>query len=182
MSSADMSRTHFASQAIELSKLLALRFSDDQFGTAPPRRVDVTTPDGPSTDGGRKARQSIVLRPSHGPGDAIICGYIDPARRTAELKTFVVLEREHQARYRTPADISRGEYDRFINQARSFLDDQGIETHLSTVPHVPENPARTKTAHVVVAHTSNWDRITFLILGLALGYGAAFAIHVLRLF
>jgi len=139
-SSPDMSRTFHANQAIQISELLTIRFARDAFGTAPQRKVAVSQPDGPSTDGGRKARQAILLSAEDGTG-ALMCGFIDVAQHKAEVRNYSALSQEFQARHRRPIDISRGEYDRFLQDAREFLSMQGMHVHVAHAPHLPDNRA-----------------------------------------
>lgn len=129
------SRTFHASQAAALAELLLLKFANERYGTTLPRMLKVLEPDGPSTDGGRKARQPLVLTPERGlENRGVMCGWIDGAKRTGELRSYSVISQQFQARHGEPLDLSRGEYDRFLQAAQEFLRAQGIEIHFSNAP------------------------------------------------
>src|SRR5687768_14401573 len=96
----DIRRTMHADQAVHLADLVSLKFSSIRYGTTSKRVLKVMEPDGPSTDGGRKARQSIVLAPEEGDEKGtIVCGWLDVFRRVAELKSYPVVSQTHQERY-----------------------------------------------------------------------------------
>lgn len=129
------SRTFHATQAAALAELLLLKFANERYGTTLPRVLKVLEPDGPSTDGGRKARQPLVLAPEKGPENrSVMCGWIDGAKRTGELRSYTVISQQFQARHGEALDLSRGEYDRFLQIAQEFLRAQGIEIHFSNAP------------------------------------------------
>jgi hypothetical protein len=131
----DPNRTFHASQAIALAELLLLKFANERYGTGVPRVLKVLETDGPSTDGGRKARQPLVLMPDGGPENrAVMCGWIDGAKQTSELRSYMVISQQFQSRHNEPLDISRGEYDRFLKTAQEFLKTQGLEVHFSSAP------------------------------------------------
>lgn len=131
----DGSRTFHASQAVALAELLLLKFSKERYGTTVPRVVKVLEPDGPSTDGGRKARQPLVLMPERGPENrGVMCGWIDGAKHTSELRSYAVINQAFQARHNEALDLSRGEYDRFLQAVQEFLKAQGLEVHFSNAP------------------------------------------------
>ena len=60
--SPEASRTFHASQALELSELVNMRFARLRYGSADPMVVRMREPDGPSTDAGRKARHPLLLQ------------------------------------------------------------------------------------------------------------------------
>jgi len=129
--STDASRTHHASQAIAISELVALKFAKLNLGGKIPRTLKITSPDGPSTDGGRKARQSLVLAPLEGRAPDIVCGFIDTARGVAELRSYVVLDRQNKDRYGKPLDFMRVDYDKFVHEMVTFLNTQGLDARVS---------------------------------------------------
>ncbi|MCC7385170.1 MAG: hypothetical protein IT384_25205 [Deltaproteobacteria bacterium] len=127
------SRTYHANQAMMLSDLIGIKFAEARFGTSTPRVIKVVEPDGPSTDGGIKARQSIIMVADgqDTTAGAIVCGWLDVARRTAELRSYVQISQQYQQRYGTPADLSKGEYERAIQELHEFLKAQGIDTRVA---------------------------------------------------
>lgn len=134
----DPSRTHHANQALALADLINLKFSPERYGTENPRYVKVREPDGPSTDGGRKARQAILLCSAKDEEDAgLVCGFVDVMKRVAELRSYVVLKQAYESRFHAELDLSRGEHGRFLEKMRDFLELQGLEVRVTNAPRGP---------------------------------------------
>ena len=103
----DSKRTLHAQQAFEFSDLFAYKFGSRIYGG---RRFKLMEPDGPSTAGGRQARQSLILQPDEGE-QKLVAGWIDATQKSAELKGYNTLKEQHQARFGKSLDMSREEYD-----------------------------------------------------------------------
>ena len=168
----DSSRTHHANQAIAISELVSLKFAKLNFGGKTPRTLNITSPEGPSTSGGRQARQSLVLTPIGGKGSNIVCGFIDTAKGSAELRSFVVLDKQNRDRHGEPLDFMRVDYDSFVRDIVSFLQSQGLDARVSNekidraappdvVPPAPSSSKSTQMALMLALGFS---------LGLATGY------------
>lgn len=172
------SRTHHANQAVELSDLIGLKFSPHRYGTEMPRYVRVREPDGPSTDGGRKARQAIVLCAERDAGPDLMCGFVDVVKRTAELRSYAMVKQSFESRFNRELDITRGEYNRFLEALQAFLRVQSIETRVvnsgrgptsgSTVP-LPAPPSEGNTLPVLAIVLSGG--FGFLICYLLMRFG-----------
>lgn len=166
------SRTHHANQAVQLGDLVALKFSDQRFGTSQPRILKVSNPDGPSTDGGLKARQSILLVAENADttAGAIVLGWLDTPRRAAELRPYASVNQAQQQRYGHGLDISKVEYDRCINDLHEFFRAQGIDSRVqvaqnSTRRSIPVSaPEGSATSHLLVG-------LVCLGIGFAVCYG-----------
>ena len=159
----DPSRTRHANQAVHLSDLLTLKFARERFGTEVPRYLRVTEPDGPSTDGGRKARQAILLCPQQeGLSSNLVCGFIDVVNHHAELRSFAIVKDQFERRHSRSVDISRGEYNRMLDLVQSFLDGQSYETRV--MASVPKGTSS--------AHQPSGERGTGTIDSKAEGAGA----------
>ena len=168
----DPQRTEFAQQAFEFTDLFAYKFASLIYGGQRPRRVRLTETDGPSTAGGRHARQPLLLVPDRGDGKLVL-GWIDVTQRQAEIRTYEILREQFAARYSTPIDLERGAYDRLRRDLDGFLKLQKFEVRnasaqaksASRAPTVV-NPAQAKNMPVVLS-------IVFLagiLVGLSLGY------------
>jgi hypothetical protein len=170
-----VSRTHFADQAAHTSDLINLKFAEIRFGTTTKRMLRVRDVDGPSTDGGRKARQSIVLQAEDNAGGAaIVCGWIDVVAHNAEMKSYVIVAQSYQDRYGVPLDIARSEYARAIDQLVAYLRELRIDVRLPVLPvrPLPIAPRQRTTTR----------EIAFGVFGFALGIFVAcalVALHVL---
>ncbi len=70
-------------------------------------RVDLTTPVGPSTAGGKQSLQHMRLVPLDG-SPAIVLGSVSPVLKTAEIRTFRHLSEIHARRFgtRVPLDVN----------------------------------------------------------------------------
>jgi hypothetical protein len=124
-------RTMMAQQALEVSDLLNMRFASMLVGQEPKKRLLVNAPDGPSTDGGKKARQSITIAPADNSGATVLmCGWIDVAQKKAELRTYRVVAEQSTQRYHRPFDVTMPEYESLTREANSLLTLQGYEVHV----------------------------------------------------
>lgn len=119
-----------------LSDLIGIKFAESRFGTTKPRVLRVTEPDGPSTDGGLKARQSLLLVPegSDTTASSIVVGWIDTSKRSAELRSYQAISQAYQARYGSQPDLSRGEYERCVQELHEFFRAQAIDSRVAVAP------------------------------------------------
>ncbi len=164
--------TVHASEAMEMADLLNLKFAAERYGTTKARFVKVREPDGPSTDGGRKARQSVLLSTGKEDDPDILCGFIDVVKRTAELRTYPVVKSAWDGRFQQELDLSRGEYQRFLDQMLEYLRIQEFVPHLvhsprSTSAVAAAQPAPSRPS----APSSPWAAIALAaVFGFALCY------------
>ncbi len=171
----DPKRTMFARQAIEASDMFAVRFRDERYGPRK-RRMRLGEPDGPSTDGGRKARQPILLE---GEGDAprpVVIGFLDVARKAAELRSHDAASAAHEARHGMSLEVSSGEYQKLLGQAGTFLSGLGLAvttTEAAPAPAVATVPAAVATPSSGRGGVFALGLGVGLLLGGALGYGLA---------
>lgn len=180
----DAHRTYHATQAAELSDLINLKFSTKRFGTTTKRQVRVMQPDGPSTDGGRKARQSVMLvsREEYDNGSGLVCGWLDTSRHVAEFKSYVIVKQNYQRRYKEDVDLSRGEYQRMLDMMRTFLDTQAIELRVSNVargPSIIANPTADLPRPVIVRKAS--PQPLMLVLAAVVGFLLCYFLVLLKI-
>ena len=162
----DASRTFHANQALQLGELVEVRFGGTMFGR---RKLRVTEPDGPSTDGGRKARQSIVLSTETNDGTSIVCGFVDTARHVAEVRAYNVISETYTARHGEKLDFWQSDYDGFCQDLIDFLKMQGYDARLIDAPsRVPESSSPAPQAQGLGSMT--------IVLGIAAGAGAGLAL------
>jgi hypothetical protein len=110
-------RTSTAQQAMRIADIVNGALADRIVGAEPPRRLMVMDVNGPSTEGGKRARQAIVLMPVHeGERGAAMCGFIDTARREVELRTYGFVADIHLRRYGRPFDVTEEEYDQLVGE------------------------------------------------------------------
>ncbi len=116
--------------------------ADKIVGVDPRKHLQVRDLDVPSTDGGKRARQSIVLVPVDGTTDGTaMCGWVDTARREAELRPYEVVSAQHLERYRRPFDVTVADYDAVTAELRELLALDSIEVRVAAAPEVTAPPA-----------------------------------------
>jgi translation initiation factor IF-2 len=109
-------RTRVANQAASLAETVTEGFEDFHMG-AGDYVVELSVPEGPSTGGGRQARQSLRLVPRRKGYSTVIAGTVDPVTSTAELRTFEHVAILHELRFKQPLEISGEEWDDFLAKA-----------------------------------------------------------------
>jgi hypothetical protein len=90
-------------------------------GKANPRRVMVAAPDGPSTSGGKFARQTITLASVSGQGATIMCGWLDVAQKAASLRDYRAVTDHHKARTGKELDVTAEEYLGILHDLEGLL-------------------------------------------------------------
>lgn len=180
VSSPDPSRTYHASQALELKDLLTVRFSGHRFGTNHPRVLHVSEPDGPSTDGGRKARQNIILSPEGGAeGGTVVIGWMDGSRKMAELKPYAMVTQPYQQRYHQPLDLTKMDYDHLIAEMTDFMKGQMIDVRMAAVTAQSRDRDHSRTSNPVVVkkQSAAWLPFALVAIGcLVAGFGIAWLV------
>lgn len=122
-----------------------------------PYRVDLTTPVGPSTAGGKQALQHLRLAPRGG-GPAIVIGSANPNEMTAEIRTFRHLAELHAQRFkgaRVPVDANA--YRDLTRRLAQFFAAQGFsvvmvdltDTPMSSRPPPPPRVHASETPWIV---------------------------------
>ena len=177
----DVNRTFHASQALELGLIVAQKFVNRRYGTDPKRVVKVSELDGPSTDGGRKARQSLVLAASDGYGPAIVFGWIDTATKRAELRSWSLLNKQFQARAGRSLDVDIDSYGQLLDEMDALLRSQGVYVTHATEASMPIPGGSSEVAAVAsvgaqgAAHRAGRGKLAMgVVLGALVGFGVAF--------
>jgi len=123
----DPLRTAVAAKGVELSALFFVIFEHTVVSGNPGRRPRLVAPHGPSTAGGKMARQHLTLVPVDGTsGPTTVVGWLDPATRQAELRTQGALIASHARRFHENLVLSATDYGSFLEEAREFLLEQGF--------------------------------------------------------
>lgn len=124
----DAKRTQVAQSAFDFSRYFSGIFDAVRVAGAAPRRPVLVAPEGMSTSGGKRARQSIVLQPDDSMHAAVTVGWVDVGERQAMLRSHAALETIHRERFRGRVfDLDRASYATFFEQARSFLMSCGFD-------------------------------------------------------
>jgi len=168
-------RTHHANEAVALKELLGVKFAYERLGKAVPRSLELSEPDGPSTQGGKQARQALVLSSPDG-SDNVIFGWVDVAERCAELRSCAVVDQQYPARPQRAVDIARADYDSLAEELSTFLGMQGISIEMKRVPP-RRSPSVTAPPPQPVKPASASDTVFMAaVVGVLVGFGAAFIV------
>lgn len=108
-------RTLYSTKAVLLAYLLKDKFHRRAFGRAPYRVLRIDEPEGPSTAGGLLARQSISLVTQDNSLPSAPCGWVDTAKGEAQLRGYELISARYEARHGIPLNLSREQYDSFLN-------------------------------------------------------------------
>jgi hypothetical protein len=119
--------TAHAFEGVNAAELINSALKKRLVGNALPRRVEVAAPSGPSTAGGRKARQSITLVPISGQGPAIMIGFLDVAQKTAGVRDFELVAKQYKARFHSRFETSEQEYQGMVKDLTGMLSTLGFK-------------------------------------------------------
>jgi hypothetical protein len=173
-------RTVLAQEAFKFNDVFGFKFSVLFFGAAVKRRLRLSEPE-MSTDGGRKARQPIMLMPEEEGGRALVLGWIDVPRKIAELRSYNVASSQFEARYGSAIDIPREEWERAAAEVTGFLRIHQIETTVvdsgskAAGPKKDEKPAVEKPADPSMSLA-----IAMLVIGTLIGFGLGYLVFGLK--
>lgn len=126
-------RTTFSNEAALIADLLRTRFGKRRYGTVH-YRLRIDEPGGPSTAGGRLARQSLSLVARKNAAPAIVCGWVDVAKKEAQLRSYGMVVKRQQRHHGSVPALSAQEYERFLQKLMHTLFEGGIRLVL----HVPD--------------------------------------------
>ena len=118
--------TSHAQEAVNSAELINSAFKKRSVGSAIPRRLEVAPPSGPSTSGGKKARQPITLVQPAVQAPAVMIGYLDVASKSAGLREFEVVAKQYEGRFRSGFDTTKEEYDALCRDLRGMLETLGF--------------------------------------------------------
>jgi len=165
--------TVVAQEAMDIGEHLLLLFSKTTVGANPQMRVDVAKPDGPSTEGGKKARQTISLVPVESVSGKVMVGWIDVAQKRVEIRSFRMVRHQYYDRYGMDFRVSQSEYEKIVEQLSNFLRARGF--YVGIKDDMPANRISTvqrQAASVSIATTKNLGGIPWIWIALTLLIGA----------
>jgi hypothetical protein len=113
--------TMTAREGLDAAELVNAALGRRTFGEQVPRRLEVIAPDGPSTAGGKRARQTVRLVPLAGDTAPLMCGVLDVAQRTVELRNYEAVRAQYEERFKEPLDISPDDYARLRRELEATL-------------------------------------------------------------
>lgn len=165
----DPNRTINAQQAFAFGDVFAYKFDPASYGPRQ-RKLHLVEPDGPSTAGGKQARQSLVLEWPEG-GSRLVIGWVDVPAKQAELRSYNVICQHYVARYGGSFEMSTEDYDRMLSDIRSLfkhrkIEPSMVEAAVGPQPRMPE-PVPQKGGVGVMA---------MALFAVAVGLGAGYLI------
>jgi hypothetical protein len=114
-------RTMFANHSALLAEELRRALASKMYGRGPHRVLRIDEPEGPSTAGGKLARQAISLVPRKGNSPSLMCGWVDVSKREAQLRNFEGVARRYESHHGEPLEMRADEYERFLADVEDVL-------------------------------------------------------------
>ncbi len=119
--------TMLAREGINAAQLINTALAKRTVGQPRPRHLEVAAPIGQSTSGGKKARQSVTLVASSGEGAAVMCGWIDAAQKTGELREYHALAEQYEERFGMRFEPTLTEYTALMKELEKMLGTLGFQ-------------------------------------------------------
>jgi hypothetical protein len=118
--------TSHAQEAVNAAELINSAFKKRTLGSAVPRRLEVAPPSGPSTSGGKKARQPITLVQPALQAPAVMIGFLDVAQKSAGLRDYELVARQYEGRFRASFETTKDEYQALCRDLTGMLETLGF--------------------------------------------------------
>ena len=113
--------TRNAEEGLNAAELINSALKKNVVGASVPRRVEVAAPSGPSTSGGKKAKQAITLMQTAQSAPAVMIGFLDAAQKTAGIRDYEVVAKQFEARFHAAFETTREEYEALIKELTGML-------------------------------------------------------------
>jgi translation initiation factor IF-2 len=105
----------------------------------------MSAPEGPSTAGGKQALQHVTLVPANG-SSTLVIGTAHLVDKHAELRSYGHVAAVFRQRFKgAPFSVPEGQYDKLIQQARSFFTERGFQVKVTEAPAAPTEARRAST-------------------------------------
>ncbi|NNC21077.1 hypothetical protein HJC22_35740 [Corallococcus exiguus] len=165
-------RTMFATHSALLAERLKGELQHKIYGRSPHRILRVDEPEGPSTAGGKQARQAISLVDRKGTAPALVAGWVDVAKGQASLRNHEAVAKRYEFQHGTPLELAPEEYEKFLTDLDEVLRTAAIQVRIL----VPDEsaPARATVGQQAPRTTGVAVRWVMLLVIVAflLGLGA----------
>ncbi|RKG59594.1 hypothetical protein D7X30_11125 [Corallococcus sp. AB011P] len=133
-------RTMFATHSALLAERLKAELQHKIYGRSPHRILRVDEPEGPSTAGGKQARQAISLVDRKGTAPALVAGWVDVAKGQASLRNHEAVAKRYEFQHGTPLELVPEEYEKFLTDVDEVLRTAAIQVRIL----VPDESAPTR--------------------------------------
>ena len=119
--------TNHAQEAVNAAELITSALKKHVVGKAVARRVEVAPPSGPSTSGGKKARQSITLVQPVMQGPAVMIGFLDVVQKSAGIREYELVAKHYEARFHLAFETTKEEYQALTKELVGMLSTLGYK-------------------------------------------------------
>ncbi|NBD12001.1 hypothetical protein [Corallococcus silvisoli] len=133
-------RTMFATHSALLAERLKAELQHKIYGRSPHRILRVDEPEGPSTAGGKQARQAISLVDRKGTAPALVAGWVDVAKGQASLRNHEAVAKRYEFQHGSPLELAPEEYEKFLTDVDEVLRTAAIQVRIL----VPDESAPTR--------------------------------------
>ena len=170
-------RTMFSLRAFEFADIFDHHFAEWEHGA-----LELTRLDGPSTAGGRQARQAMMLQVGDNARRKFPNGWLNTASKEAEVDPYEVAQEKFRLRFAGHFPILRDDYEGLLTKLATFLRDQDYRLTIAELPpprptaavaspspSEPYRSARTVSESALAAKPFLFGLIVGLALGTALG-------------
>lgn len=124
--------TAVAQAAMTVSEHLSVAFMSRTLGEEPALRLKVGRPDGPSSEGGKRARLSLSLVPTHEPqGPGVMIGWVDVAQSASQVRAYAVAAEQWRGRFGSAFPCTQPQYDDFLQSLAEVVRERGLVVHVS---------------------------------------------------
>jgi hypothetical protein len=96
--------------------------------------IELTAPEGMSTDGGKQMLQYLRLRPARQGHAVLVGGVVNAVTKTAELRDHAHMEMIYRARFGRALEITAAEWEQFLRKAEVVLHQEQIGTERVAAP------------------------------------------------
>jgi translation initiation factor IF-2 len=154
-----------AREGFNAAEVVNAAFGKRAIGSTTPRKLEVVEPDGPSTAGGKRARQTIRLVALHGNAAPLMCGTLDASQRAVELRSYATVRAQFEERFNQALDISADDYARLCKDLQATLT---VFRYTFTVEDAEANETRaqlTRAAGESVAPSARRPLLNVVLLG-----------------
>jgi hypothetical protein len=153
--------TVMAREGVNAAEVVNTAMKKREVGKDTPRRVEVIAPHGPSTSGGKKARQSITLVPVSGQGAGLMFGFLDVAQKSVGLRDYALVAEQFRKRFGTRFDVTAEEYTALTSQLTGMLETLGykvaVEAASESASATGATTAQASTAQAAAARGRDED-------------------------
>jgi hypothetical protein len=169
-------RTQFSMAALDLAEMMKLSLGMQRFGNVK-YRAELEPPSSPSTGGGKTAAQPIKLVPEAQGFATLAVGHVNAATHSVELRIYEYIDLTHRQRFGKQAPIDRASYGTFLDAARLFFSNAGMQVRLAGPP---AELAKGPDAKDADASSSSKTLIWVLVALLVVAIGVIVAMAVLK--